>query len=186
MNYIKQSFRNIKNRPGHFFTNLSGLSIAFAVFILIMFYVINEFNFDGFNKNGKRIYRIESGEENQLPLAVSRLTKKRFPEIENATVIKTFNNSWIRYNENFFEIDDMCFAESSFFEMFTVPFISGSSREALDKPYTIVLSESLADKIFGDKNPIGEQVNFKGQNYYTVTGIIKDLPDFHLPAKPGL
>jgi len=60
---------------------------------------------------------------------------------------------------------------------------SGNPNTALEEPYTIVLSESVSKRIFGDKNPIGQQVNFKNQDDYTVTGIIKDLPDFHLPAK---
>ena len=183
MNYIKQSFRDIKKRPLHFLTNLSGLSIAFAVFMLIMLFVINEFNFDKFNTNGQRIYRIEGDGENQVPLAISRIAKKTFPEIEKAAVIKSFNNPWIRYNSDFFEIDDLCFTENSFFEIFTIPFVKGNSKTALKEPYTIVLSESVAKKIFGDKDPVGQQVNFKNQDYYTVTGVIKDLPDFQLPAK---
>ena len=84
---------------------------------------------------------------------------------------------------SFFEIEDFCFAENSFFEMFAVPFISGNPETALVEPYTIVLSESISKKIFGDKNPIGQQLNFKNEDNYTVTGVIKDLPDFHLPAK---
>ncbi len=183
MNYLKQSFRNIKNKSSHFIINLSGLSIALTVFMLIMLYVGNEFNFDKSQSNGKRIYRIESDKENQLPLAVSRLAKKNFQEIEKATVIKSFNNPWLKYNDGFFEVEDMCFAESSFFDMFTIPFIKGDYKTALDAPYSIVLCESLAKTIFGDKNPIGERVNFKGQDYYTVTGVIKDISDFHLPAK---
>jgi putative ABC transport system permease protein len=183
MNYLKHSFKNIWNKSSHFIFNLSGLSIALTVFMLIMLYVVNEFNFDKSQTNGPRIYRLESDEENQLPLAVSRLAKKTFPEIEKATVIKSFNNPWLKYNENFYEVEDMCFAESSFFDIFSIPFIKGDYKTALEAPYSIVLCESLVKKIFGDKNPIGERVNFKGQDFYTITGVIKDISDFHLPAK---
>ncbi|QGY44650.1 FtsX-like permease family protein [Maribellus comscasis] len=183
MNYLKQSFRNIWHKSSHFIINLSGLSIALTVFMLIMLYVVNEFNYDKSQANGQQIYRLEAGDENQLPLAISRIAKKNFPEIEEATVIKSFNNPWLRYDDNFYEVDDMCFAEGSFFEMFTIPFISGDYKTALDAPYSIVLCKSLAKKMFGDKNPIGERINFKGQDFYTVTGVIEDISDFHLPAK---
>ncbi|QIA06596.1 ABC transporter permease [Draconibacterium halophilum] len=180
---IRQSFKNMRGSKSYLFINIGGLSIAFAVFILIMLFVVNEFNFDKFNTNGDRVYRIEQGEYNQVPISISRISKETFPEVENSVMIKSTNNHWISYEKNFFEIKDFCFAENSFFEIFSVPFETGDPKTALNEPFTIVLAESLAKKIFGDKNPIGEQVNFKNQNDYTVTGVIKDLPDFHLPAK---
>ncbi|MBI9067092.1 MAG: ABC transporter permease [Salinivirgaceae bacterium] len=180
---IRQSFKNLRGSNSYMLLNIGGLSIAFSVFLLIMLFVINEFNFDKFNTNGKRVYRIEEGENNQVPLAVSRISQETFPEIEKAVVIKSTNNHWLRYEDDFFEIDDFCFADNSFLEVFSIPFISGNPKTALEAPYTIVLAESVSKKIFGDKNPIGQQVNFKNQDNYTVTGVIKDLPDFHLPAK---
>jgi len=183
VNFIKQAFRNIRSKPSHFFINLSGLSVAFAVFMLIMLYVINESNFDKFNTKGDRIYRIEEGSENQVPMAVSRISQKTFPEIEKSAVLKLFNNSWISYKQEFYEIDELSFTDNSFFEIFTIPFVEGDPHTALSEPFSIVLSESWAKKIFGNKSPIGEQLNFKGQDLYTVTGVIRDLPDFHLPAK---
>jgi putative ABC transport system permease protein len=180
---VRQSFKNMRGSKSYLLINVGGLSIAFSIFILIMLFVVNEFNFDKFNTNGNRVYRIEEGKEMQVPLAVSRISKETFPEIENSVVIKSFNNPWLSYENNFFEIKDFCFAENSFFEIFSILFIQGDPKTALDAPYTIVLAESVSKKIFGDKNPIGEQVNFKNQTNYTVTGVIKDLPDFHLPAK---
>ena len=180
---VRQSFKNMRGSKSYLFINIGGLSIAFSVFILIMLFVINEYNFDKFNTNGERVYRIEEGENNQVPLAVSRISKKTFPEIEKSVVIKSNNNHWLSYEQNFFEIKDLCFTENSFFEMFSIPFITGNPTTALEEPYTIVLSESVSKKIFGDKNPIGQQVNFMNQDDYTVTGVIKDMPDFHLPAK---
>jgi len=180
---VRQSFKNMRGSKSYLLINIGGLSIAFSVFILIMLFVINEFNFDKFNTNGNRVYRIEEGKDNQVPLAVSRIAKETFPEIENSVVIKSFNNPWLSFDQNFFEIKDFCFADNSFFEMFSIPFIQGDPKTALEAPYTIVLSESVSKNIFGDKNPIGQLVNFKNQKNYTVAGVIKDLPDFHLPAK---
>ena len=183
MKMLRQIFLKMQSSRSHLIINIGGLSTAFAAFILIMLFVINEFQFDKFNKNGKRIFRIEESGENQVPLVISRLSKERFPEIENSVVIKSFDNHWISYEKNFFDIDGFCFAENSFFNIFTVPFIYGDYKTALEAPYTIVLSESVSKKIFGNINPIGKQVNFKNQDNYTVTGVIKDMPDFHLPAK---
>ena len=98
-------------------------------------------------------------------------------------MIKSFNNHWLSYDRYFFEIEEFCFAENSLFEIFTLPFIYGDYHTALESPYTIVLSESVSKKIFGDINPVGKQINYKNEDYYTVTGVIKDMPDFHLPVK---
>src|SRR5665648_58830 len=122
---IKQSFKNMRSSKSYLLINIGGLSIAFAVFILIMLFVVNEFNFDKFNTNGDRVYRIEVGEQNQVPMSISRISKETFPEVENSVMIKSTNNHWISYERNFFEIKDFCFAENSFFEIFSVPFIMG-------------------------------------------------------------
>lgn len=180
---IKQSFRGMRGSRSYLIINVGGLAIAFSVFILIMLFVINEFNFDTFNSNGERVYRVEEGESIQVPLAISRIITGTFPEVEKSVVIKSLNNHWLSYENNFFEISDFCFSDNSFIDVFSVPFISGNPETALKAPYTIVLSESVSKRIFGNKNPIGQQVNFKNQDNYTVTGVIKDLPDFHLPAK---
>ncbi|MBT3382535.1 MAG: hypothetical protein HN778_14310 [Prolixibacteraceae bacterium] len=180
---IMQSFKNMRGSKSYLFINVGGLAIAFSVSILIMLFVINEYNFDKFNTNGQRVYRIEEGEDNQVPLAVTRISEESFPEIEQAVVIKSLSDPWFRYEQNFFEIEDFCFSDNSFIDVFSIPFVSGNPETALDAPYTIVLSESVAKRIFGDKNPIGEQINFRNESDYTVTGVIKDLPDFHLPAK---
>ena len=77
---LNKLMNSIRNSKSYLFINIGGLSIAFSVFILIMLFVINEFNFDKFNTNGERVYRIEEGEDNQVPLAVSRISKETFPE----------------------------------------------------------------------------------------------------------
>jgi putative ABC transport system permease protein len=183
MKIIRQLFLKMRTSNSYLLINIVGLSTAFAAFTLIILFVINELQFDKFNTKGKRIFRIELNGENQVPLVVSRLSKERLPEVENSVVIKSFDNHWISYEKNFFDIDEFCFAENSFFEIFTIPFVYGDYKTALNGPFTIVLTESVSKKIFGNINPIGKQVNFKNQNYYTVTGVIKDLPDFHLPVK---
>ncbi|MDA3890365.1 MAG: ABC transporter permease, partial [Salinivirgaceae bacterium] len=144
---IRQSFKNMRGSRSYLIINIGGLSIAFSVFILIMLFVVNEFNFDKFNTNGDRVYRIEVGKYNQVPISISRITKETFPEVENSVMIKSTNNHWISYEKNFFEIKDFCFAENSFFEMFSVPFEIGDPKTALNESYTIVLAESLAKKI---------------------------------------
>src|SRR6056297_2374376 len=103
---IRQSFKNMKGSRSYLLINIGGLSIAFAVFMLIMLFVVNEFNFDKFNTNGDRVYRIEEGEHNQVPMSISRISKETFPEVENSVLIKSTNNHWISYEKNFFEVKD--------------------------------------------------------------------------------
>ncbi len=182
-NKLKPILMKLGNRKSHLLINIGGLSVSFAAFLLIMTFVISEFNFDKFVLNGPRIYRVEESDDIQVPRLISHKTRETFPEVENSVVIKSINNHWVSYNQNFYEIKDFCFAENSMIEIFSLPFLNGDPKTALEASYTIVLAESVAKMIFGDKNPIGEQVNFKDQGLYTVTGVIADLPDFHLPIK---
>ncbi len=186
-NYIKIAFRNILRKKVYSIVNITGFSIGIATCILIFLYVQFEFSFDKYNKNYKNIYRavvyLNSG-TNSFPMAVTppalASSLKEISGIkttarlssENKNVVVEYNN--ITFNENKF-----FFADSSFFNIFTIPVIEGNITNALKNPYNLVITESIAKKYFGNSNALGKvlKINtFNNNHAYEVTGVIKDFP----------
>ena len=100
-----------------------------------------------------------------------------YPEIEQITRIKPPNSRWlIRYQANRFYEKNFVFADSSVFDIFTIPLVQGNARSSLAEPHTVVLSESMVDKYFGDDNPIGKVITGDDLYKFTITGVMRDLP----------
>jgi putative ABC transport system permease protein len=170
------------------FINIFSLAIGMTAFILIMLYVHHEFSYDKFNVNYDRIYRLEAEDYGKLPPVIGDYVKDRVPEIVNIAHLAGFHkgpSTLITYKpadnpEVLKQINFSCtWADSTTFDVFTLPFIQGDPITALDNPFTVVLTESNARKLFGDKNPMGETVEFD-KNQYEVTGIIKDIKNSHI------
>jgi putative ABC transport system permease protein len=170
------------------FINIFSLAIGMTAFILIMLYVHHEFSYDKFNVNYDRIYRLEAEDYGKLPPVIGDYVKDRVPEIVNIARLAGFHkgpSTLITYKpadnpEVLKQINfSRTWADSTTFDVFTLPFIQGDPITALDNPFTVVLTESNARKLFGDKNPMGETVEFD-KNQYEVTGIIKDIKNSHI------
>jgi putative ABC transport system permease protein len=170
------------------FINIFSLTVGITAFIFIMLYVHYELSYDKFNENYERIYRLEAEDYGKLPPVIGDYVRDRVPEIENIARLAGFNKSpstLITYKpadnpELLKQINfSRTWADSTTFDVFTLPFIQGDPTTALDNPFTVVLTESNAQKLFGDKNPMGETVEFD-KNQYEVTGIIKDIKNAHI------
>lgn len=158
--------------------NIVGLSTAFALSSLLILYVYNEFHVDAFHHNRDRIYRVvDAGDGTAFthPLLAGEL-KSAFPQIEEVTRVRHNDNSYYKYENSVVDIKyDMCF-DSTVFRMFDFKLIAGTEKEALQNPFSIVLTKSISKKVFGDKNPLGQVLRYNNQCDFTVTGIIEDLP----------
>lgn len=170
--------------------NILSLTIGITAFILILLYVHHEYSYDKFNENYDRIYRLEGDEYARLPTLIGDHLRDKIPEIERITLIQ---HSRV---QNFISIDPnnpsnnstiqttVIRADSAIFDVFTLPFIKGNPKTALNEPFTIVLTESVARKLFGSKDPMGETIMLenlvKTNNEYRVTGIFKDVAKSHL------
>lgn len=181
-NYLKIAFRNIVKYKGYSFINITGLSVGISVLLLILLFVRNELSYDKFNENYQRIYRIESGDWCVMPAGIGHILNGQIPEIQKVVRFKNWKKILVKYNNNFYKIGNLSFADHAVFDVFTFPFQAGSPETSLKNPYSIILTESTARTIFGDTNPIGQTILIENRFNYTVTGILKDIENFHFPV----
>ena len=181
-NYLKIALRNLIRHKGFSFLNITGLSIGMVCTILILFWVQHELSFDRYHENGKKIYRILQHIQyaevvtwaiNQGPLGPA--LKAEIPEIEEQARF-CFDRWRMKYNDNVF-VELGGYADPSLFKMFTIPFIKGDPETALSDPRSVVLTDDLAGKIFGDEDPIGKIIHVGSDYDFNVTGVLEKIPD---------
>lgn len=187
-NILKVLLRTFKRKPGYAFINVAGLAIGMACSILVLFYVKQELSYDNFHTNSENTYRVvktranSNGEfksaRSQVPMGPA--IQQNFPEIENATRFWKAFQPVVGFEGNHFNEDGFYFTDSNVFEALSFDMIQGNPATALSLPGTIVITESTAEKYFGELNPIGRSLSFKGfpedSLELTVTGVLKDLP----------
>ena len=195
-NYFKTTLRNIVKYKAYSLINVVGLAIGMAIAIIIFLWVRYEASYDRFHKNSKHIYRVYSVSQNnnlfylQNPAPLAPALESEYPEIKKASRMWEAGNCPLKY-ENMVFSGSACGIESSFFEIFTFPFVSGNPKHSLSDPNFVVLTKKTAQKYFGNKDPIGKTMKFEwwGKWYdFNVTGVIENIPtnstvqfDFLLP-----
>ncbi|SDE51389.1 putative ABC transport system permease protein [Pricia antarctica] len=185
-NNLKIAWRNIKRHIGYSLLNIGGMAIGLAAFWLIALYVADELSYERSFSNAERIYRIAqhaNWEDGNFDMAVTSppyasTLKRDFPEVEDAVRIGIEAGDVMHYENNTIKQDDICFAENSFFRLFDHPFLYGDANTALVEPGSIVITESLALKLFADPSrAINETIGFGSGKYpVKVTGVIPDMP----------
>jgi putative ABC transport system permease protein len=180
--YLKIAFRNLIRHKGFSFLNISGLAIGMVCTLLILFWVQHELNYDRYNENGRNIYRILQHIQyseivtwaiNQGPLGPA--LKQEIPEIEEQSRF-CFARWRIKYKDQVF-VDIGGYTDPSLFKMFTLPFVKGDPETALADPRSVVLTEELAQKIFGDEDPLSKTIQVADQYDFKVSGVLKNIPD---------
>jgi len=176
------SFIHHRNLP---VLSIAGLTIGMSAFILIALYIQYELNYNRFNKNYSSIYRVETehilvngneiSEETPFPLGPFLVTK--FPEVLYATRLMPLEAKSLSsgMDKSFIE-EDGIYSDNSIFNIFSFNCIEGDTGTALNKPFTIVLTKSLADKYFPDEEPVGKILRYDNKFDCTVTGVIEDPP----------
>jgi putative ABC transport system permease protein len=181
-NYLKIALRNLKRHKGFSFLNITGLAIGMVCTILILFWVQHELSFDRYHENGKKTYRILQHIQyaevvtwaiNQGPLGPA--LKAEIPEIAEQARF-CFAQWRMKYNDNVY-LELGGYADPSLFKMFTIPFISGDPETALADPRSVVLTEDMAEKIFGNEDPIGKTIHVGSDYDFRVTGVLQNIPD---------
>ena len=185
VNYCKSAIRNITRHKGYSIINIVGLMFGLAAFWLIVLYVADELSYDRYNSNASRIYRVAqhaAWNGNSMNIALTSAPfathlKATFPEIENTVRINTEGGGTIEYGDKKIQADDMIFADSSIARVFSYTFLYGDAATALQKPSSTVLTESLANKIFGSADKaVNQTIYFENHFPNTVTAVIKDVP----------
>ena len=187
-NYLIAAWRNLVKNKAFSIINILGLSTGLCCFLLILLFVQDELHFDRFNLNADRIGRVYSkirfgGTSLEFPLSADptgAVLKKDYPQIEQFTRIYTSNGlKQIKKGNLFITEQRVAHADSTFFEVFSFPAVSGNTENALDDPNTVVISESAARKYFGTIEAVGRvlETTEKGKTLYKVTAVIRDMPE---------
>jgi len=189
-NFVKVAFRNLLNKKFYSIINILGLAIGLTCTILIALFVQNELSYDKYHKNYKRIYRLESHfniKESEDLFAATAFPLAPALKLENPQDIAEFcrfmdmDNNLFQYKDKQIFEENVYFADSTLIDVFTHEFISGSPKDALNDPNEMILTESFAKRIFGEIDPIGETIETGNGLIFTITGIIKDVPqNIHL------
>ena len=183
-NYLLTALRNISRNRVFSAINIAGLAIGMACSMLILMWVYHELGYDRFHPGYKRVNRIafdmRFGETTVMgPVAMAPLAgvlKATFPEVEDVVRIHKMQNVNIGINNEHFIEPLVLAADSSFFTFFGFRLEAGDHHTVLKNPFSIVITRSLAEKFFGNINPIGETIKLNNAHEYTITGIAADPP----------
>ncbi|MCP4727618.1 MAG: FtsX-like permease family protein [bacterium] len=189
-NYLKIAFRNIKNHKSYSFINIAGLAIGLACCMLILLFVQDELSYDKFHNNADNIYRIAVDTNingvfrpySIVPGITGQAFTEQIPEVTANTRFMSFailgqgTNTIITYEDKTYEENNIFVATPTFFDIFSFHFVSGSRKNVLSEPGSVVIPEKIAEKIFGDEEAIGKTINHSQFGDLTVTGVIRDIP----------
>jgi len=183
-NFFKITFRYIARQKVFTFINITGLAIGLAASLLILLWIQDELSYDRFHKNADNIYRVEedqfySGEIYHVtvtPHPSGPVWQEKIPEIIDQTRVNRLNRILFRYDDKVFFESSVSAVDTGFFSVFTFPLVAGDPADALRRPNSIVLTEELAARYFGDTNPVGKTLTLDNRYVFTVTGVMKDLP----------
>ena len=191
--FFKLGFRNLYKNKSNTLISVLSLSLGIAIILVISIFANNELSVDNFHENSSRIFKVSYGKSSGTPGPLSDLLENNFPEIQNATHIETHQlfalSPLLSYNTDLIEIEKYYTANADFFTVFDFQVLQGDIDEALNSPFSMILTESEALRIFKDKNPIGETIIWRaGEDFpFTVQAIVSDNPQnssiqFHLES----
>ena len=183
-NYILIGLRLLRKHKSYSIINIVGLAIGMTSFILIMLWVANELNFDRFHQQSKNIFRIVSeltlGGTTRKTVVTSPpmglAMKNEFPEVKQTVRFFPKDKTAIKYDEKQLYEENIFYAEGTIFEVFSFELLSGDPKAALNHPYSIIFTEEMSKKYFGNEDPIGKTVIIDGKDDFKVTGVIEDIP----------
>ncbi|MPR34779.1 ABC transporter permease [Salmonirosea aquatica] len=189
-NYLKISLRNLSRSKAFSFINITGLTVGLTCCFLIMLFVRHELSYDQFQQRFDRIYRITyvprfAGLDRPLALTpppVSPLLAENFSEIESSArmfrnpatieVKKSGESTPMKYDER-----DFFFADPAILDIFSFEFIQGNPQNALRDRFSVIISEEVARRYFGEDNPLNQVITCEGRYPLKVTGVVRDYPD---------
>lgn len=182
-NFFKTALRNIRKHKAYSIINFLGLTCGLGLALLIFSYVRSETSFDTFHSKLDRLYRIKYVAPNGLQIAsspppIAPLMKDYFPEVEEACRMYARNVTIsLPESQQSFEETRVFFADSSITRLFTFQTIRGDMRHALQQKFTVVITDEMAKKYFGDKDPIGETLIFQGNQSFKVIAVVNKFPE---------
>ncbi len=186
--YFKILLRTTRKNKSYASINVAGLTIGMTAFALIGLYVLHERSYDDFHTKKDRIFRVRQDRytHEQLtrqwtagPWGIGPDLKANFPEVVRYVSMTRGGllSTVLANGQIFFKEDKVFYASGEFFRLFSYPLIKGVDSLVLRRPFTMVVSESLAKRYFGEENPIGKTLKNNGKEEYEITGVFKDIPE---------
>lgn len=184
-NYFITTWRNLWRNKTTSFINLFGLSVGITAAVLILMWVQNERSFDSYHPDAQNIYRIinhikVSKDEDWIwettPLAMASAAKQDIPEIATATrIMSEWELQVFNINNKLFSEKKCAYIDNNWFDVFHYDFKQGNVASFIKDPYGMILTESVAEKFFGDQDAIGQTIKIDSTNF-TVRAVVKDNP----------
>lgn len=183
-NFLKSAWRNLIRDKAYVSINVLGLSVGIAATLIIGLYIHNELSYDRFHADSDKIYRVyidgNFGKTTYYSPLTANVLKETmlqdFGEVEMATRIFKVSEQLVVHEKKKFMQKNVMYADKDFFNLFSFHLLSGDAENALDGPNKLVVTESMAQKLFGTQDPIGKVVKLRGDNPFTVTGVCEDVP----------
>ncbi len=185
-NYLKIAWRNLIRNKLFSLINIIGLAVSMSVGLLLIAFVLDLRSYDKFHKNGERIYRITnvatfrgepgSGKFASTSIKTGKLIRQKVTGVEEVCILRSDFSQNAKVGDTVLPIKGY-WAEPSVFRIFTFPMLEGNPETALNDPYSVVLTETAAKKLFGTESALGKAINFDSLSYQ-VTGVVKDVPFF--------
>jgi len=183
-NFLKIAFRNLLRNKSFSAINIIGLAIGMASAIIILLWIQNEMSYDQFHQKKDRIYEVwnraffsnQLSSWNTTPKVLARALEKDLPEVEQATRVNWPSDHLLGIGDKRLLVTGYM-VDSNFLQMFSFPLLNGNPASSLKEMYSIVITEKLAKKLFGHEDAMGKIIRYDNSDNFTVTGILKDLPN---------
>lgn len=177
--YLKTALRTIRRNLSYTFLNVFGLTLSIAACLIIFLIVRNELNYDRSFKKADRTYRVTMHGLDYNPsvsLLMVPALRNDFPELEQVSQYWYQDDGLVKTGEARYNEKGYAFADATFLQIFDYTWLAGDPRTALSEPNEVVLTQTIAKKYFGNKDPMGQVINLENQFNVKVTGVVKDPP----------
>ncbi len=183
-NYFKVAFRNLFRNKFYSLLNISGLAIGIACCLLIVLFVTDELSYDSYYENSDNTYRLTmagalNGSAFDLAVVgapVGQALLEDYPEVINYGRFRERGSPFIRRGDNVFKEEAFVWADHSVLDIFDIELVQGDPETALKQPKSLIMSETAAEKYFGNGEVVGQIIEFGTEKDYKVTGVYKDIP----------
>ena len=179
-NYLKTALRNLQKHKAYTFINVFGLAFGMACCMVITLFVQHKLSYDRFFPNADRTYRIHQTFKERVfartQPGLAHAVSEHFPEVEQTTALLPFDRRLFATDDERFYLDEVFHVDDSFFEVFPFTLQHGNPETALGAPGRMVITEKLAERLFGDTDPMGQILVFENKTPYEITGILEEVP----------
>ncbi|MBI3110443.1 MAG: ABC transporter permease [Ignavibacteriales bacterium] len=184
-NNFTMALRAILKHKTYSLITIAGLAMGMAAALLILLYIRFESRYDSFHANADNLYRVSirhfkqgkvEGDGPYFTPPLGPAMAREIPGVKSFTRVSSARVAHLSYSDKTLKAGELRYADSTFFELFSFELLSGSREHALVQPHSILLTKGLAQRLFGEENPVGKSVRINAADVYAVTGVVNDPP----------